>query len=152
MATDLFTWINALWTKEDVEGTPPIFMMHRFLASNKKLAGAAHTLSLDHAREPRLAFHTWQGLLPKGKGAPRSPRLSYVAPKKGAAAEALTVKMMRVLAERRVVVEEMQAIVVAAGREQELYIYFGVESTCVASTTKKGAVQTKKKGGLLAGL
>ncbi len=144
MATDLFTWIDALWNKKQPHGTPPIFMMHRFLASDRELAQAARCLQVDHRREPAVAFRTWQGLLPKGRGA---PRLAYVAPKKGKAAEVLTARMMKVLGERRVVVEEMQELVVQAGRELDLFLHFGVEPP-EKETPEVQAV----RGGMLDGL
>jgi hypothetical protein len=147
MTTDLFTWLDALWTKATPEGTPPIFMLHRFLASDRRFATAAMYLQADQRRSPDVVFHTWKGLLPKHRGA---PRLAYVAPKKPPAAEALTVRMMQVLGESRVVVEEMQALVALAGKETVLYEYFGVEPPTAEETV---AVKTLPKAdGLLAGL
>ena len=138
MAIDLFTWIDALWSKKTPQGTPPLFMMHRFLASDQDLAIAARYLQQDLRQEPHIMFRTWQGLLPKGRGA---PRLSYVVPKKPPTAEELTLKMMRVLGERRSVAEGMQQIVELAGRTRELYLYYGVEppsATAVAATKPGG--------------
>ena len=146
MANDLFTWIDALWNKRQLEGTPPIFMIHRFLASDRDMAMAARTIQLDHTREPHIAFRTWQGLLPKGKG---SPRLSYVAMKKGPAAEALVERMMHVLAERRTVVEDMVSLLILAGKERELYLHFGAEPPGDVVPVKKNKA---KSGGLLGDL
>ena len=129
MASDLFTWLDALWNKKRPPGVPPVYMMHRFLAFEKSYAEMARFLQSDLRREPDLVFGTWQALLPT---ATRAPRLGYVAVKKGKAAEELTQQMMRVLAERRVVVEEMQEVVIAEMAAQgkqlaDLYLYFGVE-------------------------
>jgi len=143
MATpDLFQWLDALYTKAALEGTPPVFMMHRFLASDRDLASAARYIQLE-IRDPEIAFRTWQGLLPEGRGA---PRLSYVAAKKPPEAEALTVRMIQVLGERRRVVEQMQELMAAAGHERDLYFYFGVEPPERTTPAPVLAV----KGGLLA--
>jgi hypothetical protein len=147
MADGLFTWIDAVWTKAYPDGTPPTFMMHRFLAADPDFAQAARTLQRDMRSEPHLIFGTWQALLPKGSGA---PRLAYVAAKKPPAAEALTTRMMQVLGERRRVAEEMQAIVKLTGREGDLYLHFGIEPP-------KGIVETveapeARAGGLLGDL
>src|SRR4051812_4400329 len=85
--TDLFGWLHAIWTKERPKGTPPTFMMHRFLASDRMLADVARELQL--LREPDLIFGTWQAYLPKDKGA---PKLQYVVPKKLPAEEALVTR------------------------------------------------------------
>ena len=139
---NLFTWLDALWNKSHPEGIPPIYMMHRFLAADRTLAPAARTLQSELRREPDLVFGTWQALLPKGPGA---PRLAYTAPKKPPAAEALTIRMMQVLNERRTVVEEMQALITQAGKETELYIHFGIEPP----HEEEVAGPAPKKGGLL---
>lgn len=132
MADDLFSWLDALWSKKQPTGAFPAFVAHRFLASDRALAEAARVLWRD-VREPALIFRTWQALLPVGRGA---RRLSYPAPKKGPAAEALTVRMMAVLAERRAVAEDMQHIVAAAGRMRDLYHEFGIEAPDDAPTSK----------------
>ena len=139
-------WLDALWTKRRPEGTPPTFMMHRFLASNRDYALFARYLQLDLRREPDLIFGTWQALLPKERGA---PRLSYVVAKKRPEAEALTTRMQQVLGESRVVAEEMQALVVLTGREQELYIFFGVEPPATPVEEAVEEVAEEPTGGLL---
>ena len=118
----------------------------RFLASDKGLAQAAKVLQIDLRREPDLVFGTWQALLPKGPGA---PRLAYAAPKKPAAAEALTIRMVKVLGERRNVVEEMQALIELAGRTEELYIHFGIDLPDEDIGDLPGGPGSHKKGGLL---
>lgn len=153
MATDLFTWLDVLWQKSPTpDGTPPVFMIHRFLASERVYAAAARVLQQDLRREPDLLFHTWKGLLPQGRSA---PRLQYVAAKKPPAAEALTERMVQVLAERREVVEEIQELYTAMGKMKSLYYTFGVEPP------KEDAYQHQPKGrkqkppvrgGLLGGL
>lgn len=120
---DLFRWMDALWTKEEPEGTPPTYMLHRFLASDIDLAPACRVLGLE-VREPALVFKTWQGLLPRGRGA---PRLAYVAPKKPPAEEALVTRMRQVTGDRRAVIEEHIALARLAGHVSELYAEFGVE-------------------------
>lgn len=168
--TNLFTWIDALWDKSRPEGTPPIYMMHRFLASDKDLAIAARYLQQDIRRLPDIVFRIWQGMLPKGKAA---PRFSYVAPKKPPEEDALVKRMMSVLGERRAVVEEMLSLAECAGSVMELYKHFGVEPPAKASdyenllwtsgpltaeemvdTLKEMGGETKpaRKGGLLEGL
>lgn len=123
-ADDLFVWLDALWNKQHPEGTFPIFVAHRFLASNRELANAARVLSKD-VREPAMVFATWQGLLPTDRGA---PRLTYPAAKKRPGAEQLTLRMMATLAVRRQAAEEMQALLADAGRLEELYVEMGVQS------------------------
>lgn len=120
---DLFENLDALFTKKKLDGSPPFFIMHRFLASDPDFAIAARYLQRD-VREPKMLLRTWQGILPRGKGA---PRLSYVAPKKGPPAEALVTTMVRVLSERREVVEEIVAMFELQGKTVELYEYFGIE-------------------------
>lgn len=120
--TGLFHWLNALWTKEVLHGTPPIYIMHRFLVSKQSLAPACRVLQND-IRDPKMAFRTWQGLLGRGEEA---PRLYYSAAKKPPQVEVLVARMCRVLHERRDVVEKMVVIVQAAGREDDLYREFGV--------------------------
>lgn len=121
--TDLFGWLDALWNKKRPEGTFPVFVAHRFLASDKDLAIAAREFSHE-IREPDLIFRTWQGSLPKGRGA---PRLQYTAARKPPAEEALVARMKLVLAERREVVEDTIELVKLVGREEELYQEFGIE-------------------------
>lgn len=118
--SDLFAWLDAIWTKKKLEGTPPTFMLHRFLASKRELAEAARVLQRE-VREPDLVYATWQGLTGRGPGA---PRLRYVAPKKGPKAEELVVRMCDVLGERREIVEEMIEMV---GDATPLYKEYGVE-------------------------
>jgi len=123
MADDLFGWLDSLWTKKQPTGTPPIYVMHRFLASDRHLANAARVLRQE-VREPDLIAHTWRGLLPKG---PRAPRLTYVAAKKAPAAEELTTRMMANLGVRRAVAEEMQQVVELRGELADLYRCYGVK-------------------------
>lgn len=147
MADNLFEWIDALWTKAHPEGRPPIYMMHRFLASNRDFAIAARCLQIDLYRaEPEIAFRVWQGLLPKGRGA---PRLQYVARKKPPAAEELTTKMIQVLGESRRVVEEMQTILELAHRGWGLYIYFGVTPPETEEPKEEATPRGPAGGGLL---
>ena len=145
MAVDLFTWLDALWNKTKPTGAPPIYIMHRFLASDQAMANAARYLQSDLRREPSMVFSVWQGLLPKGRGA---PRLSYVAAKKPKAAEELTARMMRVLGERREVVEEMQDLLTQAGLAEDLYIYFGMEPP--EEVLSKPEAPVVRSGGLFA--
>lgn len=121
-STDLFGWLDALFTKARPDGTPPMYVMHRFLAADPDYADVARWLQLE-VREPLLVFATWQALLPRE---PRAPRLSYVAPKKAPEEEALVSRMKEVLRESRSTVEGMIAMVQLAGREPDLYREFGV--------------------------
>lgn len=131
MPVDLFVALDALWTKAPMENLPPLYILHRFLASEPDLAIAARELQRDLRRgDPDITFRVWQGLLPKERGA---PRLSYVAPKKPPAVEQLTLRMMEVLKESRTTVEAMQTTIIWAHREQELYAEFGVEPQGQAS-------------------
>lgn len=123
MPDDLFRWLDALWNKSQPRGTFPVYVAHRFLASEQDLAQAARTLRAE-VREPDLIFRTWQGLLPEAPGA---PRLSYPAAKKLPKAEELTLRIMAVEGESRVVVEEEQLLVEQMGKLLELYEEYGVE-------------------------
>lgn len=120
--TDLFGWLNALWTKHRPEGTPPTFMMHRFLASERDFASVARTLQVE-VRDPAMVFGIWQALLPDGRSA---PRLQYVWPKKAAEEEDLVGRMRSVLSESRLTCERMLTIIQLAGREKDLYAEFGL--------------------------
>jgi len=126
VADDLFTWIDACWNKGKPEGTPPTFMMHRFMASDPDMAQVARELQVE-VREPQLIFPIWKGYLPKGRGAPTNPRLQYVAAKKGPAAEELVTRMQKVLSERREVIERMISLVALAGKENDLYWEYGIK-------------------------
>lgn len=123
-SVDLFGWIGALFSKKKHNGTPPTFMIHRFLASDRELANACRVLQRD-VREPDLVFSVWQGLLPE---LDRTPRFAYVAPKKPPAEEALVARMKTVLAESRQHVEEMISVVTLTGRVHELYAEFGIDA------------------------
>jgi len=123
-STDLFGWLDALFTKTRPEGSPPTFMMHRFLASDRDFAPVARALQME-VREPDLVFGVWQALLPEGSGA---PRLAYVVPKKGAEEEALITRMRTVLSESRTTCEKMFEIAKLAGRELDLYEELGVKA------------------------
>lgn len=124
MADDLFdTWLPALWTKARPEGRPPIFMMHRFLASDPDFAEAARVLQRD-LRDPDITFVVWQGLLPRAPGA---PRLQYVAPRKPPAEEALVARIMAVEHWRRDVAEAAVEVARAAGRLHDAHAHYGVE-------------------------
>lgn len=127
MATDLFVWLDALWNKSQPQGTPPIRMMHRFLASDKDYAPWCREFQ-QHVKEAPLVFRIWQGMLGTARGMPSNPRLSYVGVKKPPAEEELITRMKAVLAERREVVEQMVAIVQQTGRINELYSHFGVKA------------------------
>ena len=122
--TDLFGWLDAVWTKAMPDGTPPTFMMHRFLASERDFADVARWLQLE-VRDPLLVFKTWQAFTPKGRGA---PRLQYVAAKRLPAEEELVSRMKVTLAESRRTVEEMISVIAAAGQLSALYAEFGVEA------------------------
>lgn len=78
MASDLFRHLDSLWTKEAVEDTPPIYVMHRFLASERLFAPVARELQ-QKVRDARITAQVWRGILPRGRAA---PRLAYAAPKK----------------------------------------------------------------------
>lgn len=140
-ADDLFVWLDALWNKNKPEGTFPVFVAHRFIASNRDYANAARVLSKD-VRDPAMVFATWQALLPEGRGA---PRFTYPAAKKRPAAEQLTLRTMAVYGVRRQVAEEMQAVLEAAGRLEELYVEMGVTSPNAESDTDESDEQPKRK-------
>jgi hypothetical protein len=122
--TDLFGWLDALFTKVRPEGTPPTFMMHRFLASERDFAPVCRALQVE-VRDPALVFGVWQALLPKDRGA---PRMSYVWPKKGADEEELVTRMKSVLSESRFTCEQMLSLVQLAGKEKALYEEFGFKA------------------------
>jgi len=121
--SDLFAWTDALFSKARLDGTPPVYVMHRFLASDRLYASVARWLG-QRVREPDLVVGCWYGLLPKQHGA---PRLSYPAAKKPPAAELLVQRVMAVGAHRRETAEQMIAIVEKAGRLDALYTEFGIE-------------------------
>lgn len=120
--TDVFGWLNAIFTKERPRGTPPTFMMHRFIASDRIYASVARELQL--LRNPDLIFGCWQALLPKDKGA---PRFGYVVAKKPPAEEELVTRMRTVLAESRETAEDMLSLAKLGGAEAALYAEFGIE-------------------------
>ena len=123
MAADLFVWIDALWTKAQLDGTPPLYVMHRFLASERDYANAARIL-MREVKEPALVFRVWQGLLPVDRAA---PRLAYPAAKKPPAAEALVARMMAAYGMSRAEAEDAFSLITTVGRALELYAALGVE-------------------------
>ncbi len=145
--TDLFGWLNALYNKEQPTGTPPTYMMHRFMASNPDLAQFARVLQ-QQVREPALVFRTWQGLLPyERRGA---PRFQYVAAKKPPEEDELVSRMKEVLSERRSTVEMMVSIIQLAGRTADLYKEFGIKQPGTKEKEVKREAAPPKKVGLLA--
>lgn len=120
---DLFAWIDALFNKSRPEGAPPVYMMHRFLASDQVYAPVARWLQ-QQVREPDLVFGCWQAALPKQRNA---PRFTYPAAKKPPAAELLVQRVMQDGGYRRAVAEQMIAIVDRAGRLDDLYTEYGIE-------------------------
>lgn len=143
---DLFAWIDGLYTKKALEGTPPMFMIHRFVASDRRLANPARILQKDLRQEPDLLYRTWQGLLPTGKSA---PRFGYVAAKKPAAAELVITKIMQTMGENRRTAEQMYELYVLAGHETELYRFFGIDPKTKTGPAGKLKEKPKPKGGLL---
>jgi hypothetical protein len=139
-STDLFGWIDALYSKKMPDGTPPTYMMHRFLASDRDLADVARVLQLE-LREPMLIFKTWQALLPKG----RAPRFNYIAAKKPPAEEELVTKMRSVLSEKRETVETMIEMVRLSGRLDELYIEFGIKDPDAAPKERPRVQKTEEE-------
>lgn len=124
-STDLFGWLDALWTKAQPEGTPPTYVMHRFLASDPDLAPVARLLQ-NTVREPELVFRAWQGVLPRDRGA---PRLSYIVAKKPPAEEAVVERLRTVMGESRRSAEQILEIVKLCGKAKTraLYAELGVE-------------------------
>ena len=125
--TDLFAALDALSTKVRLEQPPSMFIQHRFLASDPDYAQAARTIQKDIKGDEgeKIALRIWQGILPRGAG---SPRLSYVAPRKGKKVEELTQAMMKDLRENRVTVEAMLEIYYLLGRTPELYQFHGLKA------------------------
>lgn len=120
---DLFAWIDALFHKRTPEGTAPLYVMHRFLASDQWYAPVARWLQ-QRVREPDLVVGCWQAVLPKQSAA---PRLSYPAAKKAPAAELLVQRVMRDGGYRREVAEQMITIAENCGELDALYVEYGIE-------------------------
>lgn len=121
---DLFgTWIPAIWTKARPEGKPPMFMIRRFLSSERDLAEAARVLMTELA-DPETEFRVWQGLLPRARSA---PRLSYPAPTRSAKETALVGRIMAVEAMSRRAAEEAVDMLTKLGTISDAYAWFGVE-------------------------
>jgi hypothetical protein len=120
--TDVFGWLDALWNKQHPPGTPPVYMMHRFLASDVEFAQVARELALT-IREAELVFGVWQALLPQ---AAKAPRLAYAAAKKPPAAEALVARLQVVLCAGRAEAEAAVAMVRSAGQLAALYAECGL--------------------------
>jgi hypothetical protein len=120
----LFNWLDSIFNRSVLQGTPPLFMMHRFLASDESYAVAARYLQQD-VSDPQLAIKVWQGLVDYS---PRAPRLQYVAAKAPPAAEELIGRMMTTLSIGRRRAEEMIALVRTAGELDALYAELGVET------------------------
>lgn len=120
--TDVFGWLDAMFTKQRPRGTPPTFMMHRFIASDKLYAPFAREVQL--LRQPDMIFGCWQALLPQDKGA---PRFGYAVAKKLPAEEALITRIREVLSVRRDVAEEMYSLAADCGVTKDLYAEFGIE-------------------------
>jgi hypothetical protein len=143
MAEDLFVYLDSLWNKERPEGSPPIFVMHRFLASDRMFAPYARVLQRDIS-DSKMSAHTWRGMLPMSR---KAPRLAYGAPKKKPAAEALVARMMEVRKVRREQAEAELDMVESVGRLLDLYVEHGVEPPAGLLTGggKKKATKPKAK-------
>ena len=123
-SNDLFDeWLPALWTKARLEGKAPIFIMHRFLASEPDLAVVSKELQHDF-KEPAIMFRVWQGLLPRARSA---PRLSYVAPKRTPDAELLVQKIMEVEHVRRDVAEAALEVLTMDDKVVAAQQYYGID-------------------------
>lgn len=143
MAVDLFVWINSLWNKDRPEGSPPVFVMQRFLVSDRNLAQAARVLQRD-VPDAKMMAHTWRGILPEAAAA---PRMGYAAPKKGPQAEELTQRMMSVRKIRRDQAEAEQAMIDSMGLLLDLYLEYGVEppGDLVRGKSSQAKVRKAKK-------
>ena len=124
MAVELFDWIKALFLKNRVDSTnkPPTFMINRFLASKQMFAPFAAWASRN-IRDHVLAYEWWMTALPRQQ----QPFLSYPAPKKGPAADALVVAVMERFAYNREDAEQAVELVEIQERTNSLRKYLGVE-------------------------
>lgn len=122
-SSDLFAWIDSLFSKVHVEGSPPTYVMHRFIASDQMYAPFARWLG-QRVRDPQLVVGCWRALMPQQRGA---PRFTYAAAKKPPAAEALAARIMASLGVRRDVAEQHIALAALAGRATALAEEFGIE-------------------------
>ena len=71
-----------------------------------------------------MSLRIWQGLLPRGAGA---PRLQYVAPRKGPKAEELTLAVMKEMNENRVEAEAILDLHERLGNLPALYRRYGLK-------------------------
>lgn len=82
---NLFQAIDCLYTKKEIPEPPSDFMLHRFLASDPRLAPIAQDLNIK-SRDRHRVWKIWKDALPKKK---KAPFFKYPAPKKKASDELL---------------------------------------------------------------
>lgn len=115
--------LNALFRKKEIHGDPPMFVVHRFLASDRDFAPFVRDISRD-VRDDQLAFAIWQAALPKTRTAPFLP---YAAAKKLPAAGDLAARIMERKQMSRTEAEEALGILELAGHIPEVRRFFGLE-------------------------
>lgn len=123
MASDLFRNLDALFTKQPVEITPPLFIINRFLAWQPHLAPFAAAIS--RVRNNEMAWEIWRTALPRGSGA---PRCGYPAPKVAPAAEKLVVAILERSRLGREDAELTVELATASGQLEDLLQTYGVEA------------------------
>lgn len=122
MAVDIFQAINALFAGRDMPEYPHPFILHRFLGSDPDYCMAASEIQ-HTVQDPDLVYGVWQHAVPRGN----PPRVKYVGPRKGPAAEELVARIMRVENISRREAEEAVEILTMANKYEEACVEYGIE-------------------------
>ena len=122
MASDLFTALDALFHKGNVEKPPSLFVVNRFLAWQPDFAPFAAAIS--RLRDDAMAWAVWKTALPR---AARGPRLGYPAPKRPAAAEGLIAALMERTHLSRSEAETTVDLAILAGETESMARTYGAD-------------------------
>jgi hypothetical protein len=136
MASEIFPVIEAMFTGQTLaeDAKPPMYVIHRFLASDPRYAVLAMELQKD-VRDPAMMFRVWQLAVGRQSGAPRG--LSYVGPRKQAEAEELVRRLMQHFNCSRTQAEDMMATLAARDRVEAACRDFGIETKASKAAAPK---------------
>lgn len=115
--------IGALYKHEKLERPPSMFVVHRFLASDRDLAPVAKVFNLN-IRDDAMAWQTWRAVLPRQ---PKAPYLKYPAPGKAGKPSELVARAMEVFGWNRHTAQENINIIELAGQLDDFANRLGIE-------------------------
>jgi hypothetical protein len=119
---DIFTQINQLFRKEEVEGDLYVFLLHRFLASDPTYAVVAKELATIY--DDKMVTEIWKASLPKMA---KAPYFKYAAPKKPAAVNELVKKIADIEGYTLVEAEEAYQVLGRLMIPMDIFAHYGIE-------------------------